>query len=144
MDNSDFKNYLEMFEKQVVVKGIECGLLGKNMMVPIRNGRLATTEFGKMLGSTFLYDDPAAIDYYGFIKKSSGMVSKYAESSIMQVSAVRAPIVHFASIKVENVSDLSSELVKDFPEFKKVLVALRNFKRKDKRGGSDASDRADE
>lgn len=137
MNNSDFRNYLNKFERDIIVKGIESGLLGKDMMIPVRKGKLDNTEFGQMLGITFDHSDPAAIDYYGFIKKSSGLITKFADSSDVQIRAVRAPIVHFASIKVEDVSDLSSELVKDFPEFKKRLVSLRQFKRNNKKKGGE-------
>ena len=135
MESSDFKDYLNKFEKDIIIQGIESGLLGKDMMIPIRKGKLDNTKFGQALGTGFEYGEPAAIDYYGFIKKSSGLLDKFADSNDMQVRAVRAPIVHFASIKVEDVSDLSSELVRDFPEFKKHLVSLRQFKRNNKKKG---------
>ena len=95
------------------------------------------------MGVVFDHAEPAAIDYYGFIKKSSGLMAQFANSSDLQVRAVRAPIVHFASIKVEDVSDLSPELVRDFPGFKKLLVTLREFKRDTTKGVQDASGNRD-
>ncbi len=141
MDIGEFKDYLEKFEKDIVVRGIKAALLGRYMMIPIRRGKLEKTEFGKILGPEFIYLEPAAIDYYGLIKKSSGLVAKFANSTELQVRAVRAPIVHFASLKIENISDLAPELVRNFPEFKKMLVVLRQFKRNSKeKGVQDASD----
>ena len=133
MEDKKFKTYLEKFETEVVIHGIESGKFGKEMMIPIRQGKLDNTDFGKKLGTVFICTTPAAIDYYGFIKKSSGFVSKLdASNSEMQIKAIRAPMVHFASIKIEYVSDLSSDLVEGFPDFKKSLVQLRGFKAKRK------------
>jgi hypothetical protein len=130
MKNEEFKTYLAKFEKEIIVQGIQSGKLGKTMMVPIRRGKLDSTDFGKKLGTVFAYAEPAAIDYYGFIKKSSGLIDNFASNTEMQIRAIKAPMVHFASIKIEYVSDLSSELVEGFPEFKKELVLLRGFKEK--------------
>lgn len=132
MPIGDFRKYLEKFESKVVVGGIEGGMFDKISMVPVRKGKLDKTTFGDTLGTQFEYDKPAAIDYYGLIKKSTGLVDQVSSNHELQVRAVKAPIVHFASIKIEWISDLAPDLVRDFPKFKKKIVSLRRFKKEPK------------
>lgn len=129
MDNEKFSQYLKKFEKKVLIAGMEQGILSAtDRMVPIKPGRLNTTAFGQALGENFDYHEPLAFDYYGMLKKSSGFVGlwrKYADR--FEIKSALAPVIHFASVKVEHINNLDPDLVLDFVAFKKKLVELRNF-----------------
>lgn len=117
-----FEQYLDKFEKKVIIPGIEKGLFGRSMMISTRKGKLDSTIFGKTVGTVLDCKEHIAVDYYGLIKKSSSLIEEGLSNKM-----VRASIVHFASIKIEYISDLASSLVIDFPAFKKTLIELRGF-----------------
>ena len=122
--------YLELFEKNVIIKGVESGLFKDNkIMVPVKNGGLDSTQFGKFLKNQLDYDGILVIDYYGLLKKSSGFTKKHTGLKDMEIKRLKANVVHFASIKIEDIAKLDKSLMVDFPGFKKYLVDLRGFKR---------------
>lgn len=124
------EKYLGLFEKNIVITGVEKGLINCNeVMVPVKDGKLDSTPFGKFLGNRFEYDKPLVIDYYGLIKKSGGFIDKYNSYTDVEVRRLKSSIVHFASIKIEDIVNLDKDLAVDFPGFKKYLVALRGFKK---------------
>ena len=126
----NFKVYMHLFEKHVLLSKALLGV--KNELVPVRTGRLSRTAVGGVLGSTFTWDDPLVIDYYGHLKKSSGFLLKVNEAKRKyagkQVRMVLAPVVHFATIRMEVVARLAPQLLADFPEFKKRILTARGFK----------------
>lgn len=129
----DFRSYIELFEQEVVVTGIESGMLGKEESVPVRSGKLAITSFAKKIGPTVNSSIPFAVDYYGFFKKSKGFrkfLQLIAKNLLgKQVKEVQIPLVHFAAIQIEDVVELaeSPDIVTDFVNFKKELLTLRGF-----------------
>jgi hypothetical protein len=124
------EKYLELFEKNIVIAGVESNLIvAKDVMVPVKDGRLDNGSFGKFLGNSFSYDKVLVIDYYGLLKKSKGFSDKCASYDDIEIVRLRSPIVHFASIKIEDIVNLDPNLAVDFVGFKKYLVALRGFKK---------------
>jgi len=128
----DWKLYIKEFEQQVVEKGVKTGALGKIQMVPVRMGKLAGTRFGSFVGLRVKSDEVFAIDYYGHIKKSEGflrMVEKIALERKAAVKLHQAPIIHFASIKIEKMMEITQDpfVILGFVEFKKMLLTLRGF-----------------
>jgi hypothetical protein len=127
MKVKDFRNYLHNFEGQVIIKGVEDGIFGKQMMVSARRGKLDSTKFGQLLGSQFEYTESVVIDYYGLIKKSVGFINKINSFEEIEAKAALALIVHFAAIKDEHIVKFAPELMIGFPEFKKFLIQVRSF-----------------
>jgi len=124
------EKYLDLFEKNIVMAGIENKLIeAKDVMVPVKDGRLDITPFGKFLSNWFDYNSVVVIDYYGLLKKSKGFLDKCASYDDVEIRRLRSPIVHFASIKIEDIVNLDPDLAVDFVGFKKYLVALRGFKK---------------
>lgn len=121
--------YLGLFEENVIVKGVESGLLKDNkIMVPIKDGGLDSTQFGRFIGNQFDYDEILVIDYYGLLKKSKGFVDKYTSFKDLEVKRLKSNVIHFASVKIEDIARLDKSLMVDFPGFKKYIVDLRRFR----------------
>jgi hypothetical protein len=126
----EFHEYLTRFEEEVIARGIREGCLGKIELVPARLGRLSSTPFGDKVGLLIENSFPFAVDYYGHYKKTSGVVlliQEIAQELGKQVGSVSAPVVHFASIRIEKVAKLAPELVVGFTKYKKELLDLRGF-----------------
>jgi len=124
------EKYLDLFEQNIVVAGVENKLIAaKEVMVPVKDGRLDTGSFGKFLGNWFDCSSVLVIDYYGLLKKSKGFLDKCASYDDVEIRRLKSSIVHFASIKIEDIVNLDSSLAVDFVGFKKYLVALRGFKK---------------
>jgi hypothetical protein len=124
----DFKKYLKQFEIWIVVAGVRTGVFGQKEVIPARRGKLADTPFGRTIGLKFDSELPLAIDYYGHMKKSTGFFEMIAEVDT-QVRMIECPVVHFASIKLDDIVELSSTLISDFPVFKREMLRLRGFKK---------------
>ena len=127
MKVKEFRNYLHVFEMQIIIKGIEGKTFGKEMMVSARRGKLDSTKCGLLMGSQFESAGPVVIDYYGLIKKSTGFVAKLNSVEEIEAKAARAVIVHFASIKDAHIVKLAPDLIVGFPPFKEYLIKVRNF-----------------
>lgn len=126
----DFRVYLQQFEELVVERGIKNGCLGKAEKVSVRDGRLSSSHFGRLVGKTAYSDDVFAVDYYGHTKKSAGFIQTVEELNMLhkqQVKLLLVPLVFFASIRVEKVARLAPNLVAEFPKFKKMLLDARGF-----------------
>lgn len=134
MNFYDFVSYLQNFEDQVIRVGAEKEMLGKEELVPIRNGKLLRRPFGKALGREINCDAVVAVDYYGHIKKSTGFF-RYAEQCSAdvegQLKMISSVLVHFARIRIEDVYRISksSKLIGRFPEFKEEMLRLKGFKK---------------
>ena len=128
MKKDDFVPYQKNFEEDVL-----CMLqaLAIMKMIPVRPGKLAKTKFGALVGSVFDYAPPLVIDYYGFLKRSTGLIEKVDEMRAKlvgrQLRMVKAPVVHFASVRMEDVAIRAPELVAGFPDFKKTILDARGF-----------------
>jgi len=68
-----------------------------------------------------------AIDYYGFIKRSTGLVYGVEE---MGTPVVLAKVVNFQSLRMQDLIQIDSKLVAFFPEYKNVILTLRGFNRR--------------
>jgi len=130
MDTSDFTEYLQIFETSVILKGFEEGAFGKQELVSVRNGKLAKTAFGAAVGMYLMTPEVVVIDYYGHFKKSMGFKG-YVEKEFYgrQVRMVKVPVIHFASIKIEQVAIIGGdrEITALFPDFKQKLLILRGL-----------------
>lgn len=130
----DFKDYLSQFEHDVIENGIVSKVLGRLSRVPVAKGRLAGTTFGRFMGPWIQSDAFFAVDYYGLLKRSSGL---YLEAMRLQkgllvgrqVKMMSAPVVHFASIKLDQMSRLAPHLLTGFSEFKEIILNARGFQK---------------
>jgi len=137
MDTVKFAAYMKSFEESVIIKGFESGIFDKKGMVPYKKGKLHNTDYGKAIGIWFAYDKSLAVDYYGLVKKSDGLCHEF-DSLVkkgIHVTSMKSPLVFFASVKIETVQELCSDLVADFPAFKAHLIQLRGFKKQKSKQG---------
>jgi len=125
---TDYKSYLDSLEEKVIIPGIVSGELCKKRKVPARKGKLYKSDFGKFVGESFDCKDAAAIDYYGYFKKSSGFKPLITSYEDIEVKSIKIKVCHFASIKIEYVSKMAPELMEEFFNFKGYLLLLRGFK----------------
>jgi len=113
------EEYLKLFENNIIIKGVENKILKPNKaMIPVKNGKLDSSEFGRFLGNKFEYNKPLAIDYYGLLKKSTGFDEACCKYCEVEIIRMKTDIIHFASIKIEDMSELDKDLIVDFPAFK--------------------------
>lgn len=134
MTEQEFRRYILQFETEVIVQGIKKSLLtSRTGRVFIRSGRLAAQPFGKSMGHWIATNDPCAIDYYGYVKKSFGfsnLVDQASSESGVKPVAMDVPLVYFASVRVEKVALLAPRLVAGFPWFKIEVLNRRGFRHK--------------
>lgn len=132
MENKfDYAEYRDSFEDKVIKASLnhnDHGSVFKKRKVPAKKGKLYNTEFVGFVGDMFNCEDPIAIDYYGFFKKSSGFIEKMDSFEDIEVKSMLVPVAHFASIRIEIISDLAPELIINFSDYKKYLLSLRGFK----------------
>lgn len=124
-----FDEYLQKLE-DMIVAGILNGKLGKREMLSVRPGKLAVTDFGKKIGKVHPHAKISfAIDYYGHYKRSAGFLKDRAVSSY-QVGSMQTTVVHFASLRIEDIAKLGTpELITGFPAFKAALLELRGLRK---------------
>lgn len=127
MEAQAFQQYLKDFEQQVVIGGVQAKTFKKTFMVSVKSGKLDSTEFGKTIGTKFEHAGVIVIDYYGLLKRSTGFWDKIKGMVDVEVKSLKSVVVHFASIKIEHVTDLAPDLVVGFSDFKKHLVESRAF-----------------
>ena len=128
-----FLRYLTIFETEFIPKGIKSGVLGKSWLVSVRPGKLSKTAYGQLIGDCINSEISFAIDYYGHIKKSKGLIHVINEKSLAikgrQLKKVQSTMVHFASIKIEDIAEITKDpfIITKFSEFKKVLLMNRGY-----------------
>jgi hypothetical protein len=128
-----FPHYIYVFETKFIPEGITKGVFNKHRLVSVRNGKLSRTPFGQFLGNCVHSDLPFALDYYGHIKKSNGLLSvinfKLNAMPGRQIKKVESTIVHFASITIEDLSKVTSNsfIIAKFYEFKQTLLKKRGY-----------------
>lgn len=129
MENNEL---LARIEQGIIIKGLEQGIIPvqRDKIVPLREGKLDSTPFGDYVGKTFDCDRLLAINFYGHFKLSSEIMK--AVDSVKEiffgVRSIKANIVHFNSIKTEDVRDIAGDdkaLFLDYVELKKNLLDLR-------------------
>lgn len=122
--------YMIDFESAVIT-GIEQGVLGAKKMVPAYPGKLAKRRIGRTLGVEIRSDLIAVIDYYGYMKKSSGFfkqLKQIREEQVgKQLKMVEASTVHFNSVRLEVIAKIAPNLVEGFGDFKKAVLDAREF-----------------
>ena len=69
-----FTRYLARFE-EMVSKGVESRVLGRDMPVSLREGKLHCSKFAKFMGGSLEDKTPFAIDYDGYFKKSNFQIT---------------------------------------------------------------------
>ena len=117
----------------MVCKGVEQEVLGRVMPMNIREGKLTYTSFGKFMGGCVDHKVPFAIDYYGYCKKSYGLVRYLQEVQEelvnSQIKTIDAILVIFNSIRVEDIQVLSEDeyLLWGFTEFKNTILDRRGL-----------------
>jgi len=121
----EFRIYLSKFEARVIVAGIDGGRWGTPTNVTIRPGKLAQSPIATLVGTRFFYPRPAAIEYYGLVKKSLGFMELAAKVHEFGIGTIRAPLVNFSSVKIEDVAALAPDLVDGFVPFKKRIKEIR-------------------
>ncbi len=135
-----FFKYLHIFETEFVPEGLHKGILGKSWLISIREGKLSRTTFGQLLGTTVESTVPFALDYYGHIKKSKGLIlyinSKLIALKGRQLKKVESTIIHFASITIEDISEITEDplIITKFSEFKQILLKNRGYLKDDRKG----------
>lgn len=126
-----FEHYKGEFEK-VIAAGVSSGLLGTIKPVPVAPGKLQKCRIGRVLGEEIATSVAMVIDYYGYMKKSTGflrLVKEIAEDQEgKQVKMIGATVVHFNSIRLEVVARVAPDIVPDFGRFKKAVLDAREFK----------------
>jgi len=136
VNSLNFRKYLIKFENEVVLRGVEQGILGQQEFVACRICKSDKSRFAIELGRYLPYELPMVIDYYGYYKKSRGFFDllqmKQAQIKCRQLKMISAVVVHFASIKIEEINQLTDSpyLTGKFAEFKAVVLQKRGFRGK--------------
>jgi hypothetical protein len=128
----NFNRYLAKFERMVCY-GVELDLLGRTMPVSVREGKLYYSKFARFMGGSVENQTPLAIDYYGYFKKSFGLI-RYLEEiqgEIVdkQIKDISTTVVIFNSIRVEDIEVISKDeyLLWGFTEFKNTILDKRGL-----------------
>ena len=137
MDSKQLKAYLKLFESEVLIPGIKIGNFSRKELIPVRRGRLSNTRYGRTVGILFESEIPFVIDYYGHLKRSSGFQSavsqirKNGSTEGRQIKRIESLIVHFASIKLDQINRLTKnpEILINYSTFKDSLLKLRGFRK---------------
>ena len=125
MDRCEFLIYMGEFERRILIEGWRRGFWGVWDSVTVRPGRLARQDIGRFLGTRFTSDHILAIDYYGLTKKSTRFMSMAADLGTHSFKTINAPVIHFASVKLEHILELAPDLVPKFAEFKESIKFVR-------------------
>jgi hypothetical protein len=134
MGHINFKNYLTKFEKEVILAGVVQGIFNTSQWMSVKNNALSSSTFAKMMGRFLPYDEVFVLDYYGYSKKSAGFYNMLKEqrkhTNGQQVKMMQSVVVHFNSIKIEQMAELTSNtyLLSNFTEFKNRVLQKRGFK----------------
>jgi hypothetical protein len=138
MGKLDFLKYQKLFENEVICKGVAEGLIGKITPINVRSGRLSYTSYAKRLGAKIDSDLSFGIDYYGYLKRSKGLIDSIDLRKELirnrQIKSIQTNVVFFASLKIETIADITSSqyLKGGFPEFKKIILHWRGFEKRKK------------
>ena len=127
-----FELYMVEFELCFLSAAVTQGKLGRREVLPVRPGKLTRSHFGAKMGTSFQSPVSFAIDYYGLLKRSTMLFAEIQwmqdELRGRQVKAMESVVIHFASVRIEDIARLTPELVGGFPTFKKTVLDARGFK----------------
>ena len=126
---TDFVKYMNMIEQRMLIPGMLKGLYTRRIKAPIRSQKLQSTKFGEFVGPIFDTSAVMVIDYYGLLKKSTGLMERVGELERQgfEIKSATVPVAFFSEVKLEQLSEFSPALVPSFLEFKEHLVKLRGF-----------------
>ena len=132
MELKRFKKLVDDFEKNIIVKGIESKRFSKSDTLSTKNCKLANHNFGRSLGDVIDTDFVLIIDYYGYLKRSRGFIDGIIDSKGDQLKEITTHVVHFASIKMEDIAAMTSDIsvMLDFPRLKHEILVLRGFRKR--------------
>ena len=124
----DFVASVNRFEQEVICKGVEVEKFIKKSHVPVKSCKLSLTPFGFEMGVFVDTEAILTVDYYGYLKKSRGFLEKFADKNKDDV--IWSPIVHFASIKIEDIVQMTIDMsvIATFPLLKNEILIRRGFK----------------
>lgn len=131
MELEHFQKLVKDFEKNIIIEGVNRGRFSRKVVVSTKNCKLSRKDFGKRVGNVIDTDRVIVVDYYGYLKRSRGFIKKYRRSSFPK--EVLTHMIHFASIKMEDVASLIPNNVHamlDFPRLKNEILILRGFRRR--------------
>ena len=137
MGSINFSKYLNKFASDVICVGVKQGIIGKELQVNVREGRLACTKFAKVLGLRVNSNEPFVIDYYGYLKRSNGFTKLLLEEKEAiknrQIKSIKTRVVFFASLKIEQIAEITTSqyLKGGFSEFKNEVLHWRGFGKKE-------------
>jgi len=123
----NFQEYRDAFEREIIIAGHEAGMLGKLETVTTRQNRLITTSFGHLMGSELDYDGLLVLDYYGLLKASRAWYRASQEQRQNGQRFIKAPVIHFPSVKLEYLAKLAPHLIVEFSDFKQAVLEARGF-----------------
>jgi len=120
--NKHFFEYMMEFERQL----LRCDLGRDRIVNTERQKNINLMDMAYSMG--WEIDSPVigAIDYYGFIRKTTGLIEK---GHTINSRVLIAPVINFQSIKMSDLVRVDSRLVTFFPEYKNVILTLRGFTR---------------
>ena len=124
MKPTEFQIYTARFEIEVLMRGLEMERWGTWKDVTVRRGKLAPQPIGKLVGTRFVYPKPAAIDYYGFVKKSLAFMALAVELP-MEARTLFAPVVSVSTPSTTAVGELAPELLDGFAAWKDHIYRVR-------------------
>lgn len=136
MGSINFLKYLNKFELEVICSGVKQNIIGKDLQVNTREGRLACTKYARFLGLRVNSDVPFVIDYYGYLKRSNGFINLLREEKEAiinrQIKSIKTRVVFFAALKIEEIAEITSSqyLKGGFSEFKDHILYWRGFGKK--------------
>lgn len=132
MELDIFRQLIDDFERDIIVGGIAKKVFTKRANVPTKRCKLSYREFGKTIGRTIDTRLVLAVDYYGYIKKSIGFLEKVRSMGNPAPTEINCYLVHFASVKMENVAAMTSDVgvMINFPRLKNEILILRGFREK--------------
>lgn len=132
MNSINFNKYLARFESTMGVESV-LKVLGKDMPVSVREGKLYYSRFANFIGRTIESDVSFVIDYYGYFKKSKGFKKNLIEMQVdnfgSQLKMVDTTVVIFNSIKLEDIKALCYDqyLLWGFVDFKEIILNRRGL-----------------
>lgn len=137
MRKNELKTLVEVFENQVIIKGLEMGVFERSFDISIRDDKLTRTHFGASMGGSIDTDQILVIDYYGYSKKSTGFIelAKRRKEVDEEVKMLESNVVFFASIKIEHIVKINRadpHLLVLFTKLKDEILVRRGFKRQAK------------
>ena len=131
MELSRFRILIDNFEKNIVVESVIQKRFSRMAVVATKNCKLSNYDFGKRIGDVIDTEIVLVIDYYGYLKRSKGFLEKMRSKVNPLPKELRSYMVHFASIKMEDIAAMTSDIsvMLDFPRLKNEILILRGFKK---------------